>query len=186
MSSLHKDLADVMGIVGYIQKDGKNDFHKYKYASAASVMGKVNAELSKRGICVSSECKTIHYEVGHAVVHVRLTLTRDDEKVAIEGIGEGSDKGDKAIMKAMTAASKYALATGFIISWGDDPESDKTTDTAADEVTKLVALFLAAKDKDTLTKLVRDVQYLLNQKRITPGQSKKLAQKYNEALARLS
>ena len=43
-------------------------------------------------------------------------------------MGQGTDKGDKAVMKANTAALKYALAGIFLISWGDDPEADVETD----------------------------------------------------------
>jgi hypothetical protein len=31
-------------------------------------------------------------------------------------------------MKANTAALKYAVAAGLLISWGDDPEADASTD----------------------------------------------------------
>ncbi len=38
------------------------------------------------------------------------------------------DAGDKALMKAQTAAIKYAMARAFNISWGDDPEADPKVD----------------------------------------------------------
>lgn len=139
--SLHADLAEVMAEVGYVQKDGTNAFQKYKYASAEAVLKKVNAALSSRGICISSNCTVVHFNpsgtdssggkvASNAVVHLRLKFVRGSEEVLVEGMGQGADSGDKAVMKANTAAIKYCLTNAFCISWGDDPEADETTDGA--------------------------------------------------------
>ena len=56
-------------------------------------------------------------------------IDRDsDESVLITGIGSGQDSGDKAVMKAQTAAIKYAYMLSLSISTGDDPEADARTD----------------------------------------------------------
>lgn len=140
-NKLAKKLAEVMNIVAYVAKDGQNSFHKYKYASAEKVYQKVNAELSKRGVAVSSKVEILHCNETLANVIARVTLTLVDgesgESLDIQGAGQGSDKGDKATMKAVTAATKYALATGFLISWGDDPEADSATDKAANSKTQI-------------------------------------------------
>ncbi len=137
--SLASKLAEVMSLVAYVQKDGKNDFHKYKYASAEKVYQKVNAELSARNIAVSSNCELLASTdlLDKVIAKVTLTLVDGDssDRLEISGIGEGSDKGDKAAMKAITAATKYALSTGFLISWGDDPEADVSTDRLASQST---------------------------------------------------
>jgi hypothetical protein len=129
--TLAQKLSDVMAEVGYVRKDATNAFHKYKYASAEAVLKKVNAALSSRGVAVGSLATVAHYEKGHAVVRLRLEFHDGNAVIAVEGLGEGSDKGDKAIMKANTAALKYALANAFMISWGDDPEQDESTDYTA-------------------------------------------------------
>ncbi len=134
--NLHQKLADVMQEVGYVQKDAVNEFHRYRYASAEAVLRKVNAALAKRGIAVSSQAELLHYADNHAVVRLSLAFLDGDESVTAQGLGEGSDKGDKAVMKANTAALKYALANAFMISWGDDPEGDAETDKAAAERAK--------------------------------------------------
>jgi len=131
--SLTAKLAEVMGEVGYVQKDARNDFHKYRYASAEAVLKKVNQALSTRGIAVSSSAVLERYEAGHAIVRLALTFHDGDESLTVEGLGEGSDKGDKSTMKANTAALKYAMANAFLISWGDDPEADAQTDIEADK-----------------------------------------------------
>jgi len=130
--NLAEKLSEVMAEVGYVQKDATNSsFHKYRYASAEAVLKKVNSALSERGIAVSSEAELTHYDGGHAIVRLSLTFHDGDESLTAQGLGEGSDKGDKATMKANTAALKYALANAFMISWGDDPEADATTDMMA-------------------------------------------------------
>ena len=138
---LSAKLAEVMAEVGYVRKDATNDFQHYQYASAEAVLKKVNAALSSRGIAVSTQAELLHYESMpgakgpsmHAVVRLSLTFTDGEEKITAQGLGEGSDKGDKATMKADTAALKYALANAFMISWGDDPEADVSTDKRAAE-----------------------------------------------------
>lgn len=50
------------------------------------------------------------------------------ETVTITGLGSGQDSGDKAVMKAQTAAIKYAYLLSMAISTGDDPEADIKTD----------------------------------------------------------
>jgi len=144
MSDLTDKLAEVMAEVGYVQKDALNDFHHYRYASAEAVLKKVNAALSERGIAVSTQAELLQYEQHpgekgpsmHAVVRLSLAFTDGADSITAQGLGEGSDKGDKAVMKADTAALKYALANAFMISWGDDPEADIDTDKAA-RVTEL-------------------------------------------------
>ena len=77
------------------------------------------------------EVKTAKGNIEHlATVKVNITLIdRDsDESVLITGIGSGQDSGDKAVMKAQTAAIKYAYMLSLSISTGDDPEADARTD----------------------------------------------------------
>ena len=131
--TLASKLAEVMGEVGYVQKDAENEFFHYRYASAEAVLKKVNAALSKRGIAVSSQAELLRYENSHAIIRIELGYTDGVDTIHGSGIGEGSDKGDKACMKANTAALKYALANTFMISWGDDPEDDTRTDAEADK-----------------------------------------------------
>ena len=142
--TLEQKLADVMAEVGYVKKDAVNDFHKYRYASAEAVLKKVNAALSERGIALSSNAALAHYEPGHAIVKLSLTFHDGTDSLTVEGLGEGSDKGDKATMKASTAALKYAVANAFLISWGDDPEADSKTDEPEKENLKVDQVWIPA------------------------------------------
>jgi len=130
--TLQEALSETMGEVGYVQKDAVNDFHKYKYASAEAVLKKVNASLSRNGVCLKSEADLVKLEGPLAVVKLSLTFIKGSESVLVQGLGAGTDKGDKAVAKANTQALKYCLANAFLISWGDDPEADVETDKRAE------------------------------------------------------
>lgn len=130
--SLATKLAEIANDCSFVTKDAKNTYHKYSYASAEAVLQKVNEARTKRNVAVSTQ---VEYEVlseGHVLCKLRLFfINGDDPKespIMVEGLGEGKDSGDKAAMKALTAAHKYAYAVGLGISWGDDPEADSSVD----------------------------------------------------------
>ena len=136
--SLHAKLAEVAAEVGHIGKDGRNEFHRYSFTSAAAVMAKVNPALSSRGIACAAtpeivEVREVATKSGSQNMYVvRVSLEFTDgatgQTMTTSGLGSGLDAGDKAIMKAQTAAHKYALKLAFSIDFGDDPEADSKTD----------------------------------------------------------
>jgi hypothetical protein len=125
---------------GYVQKDKKNSFHDYKYASDEGVTRKIRDAMRKNGLFVESckiermevtECKTPRGETMQHVSMIVRFMLRDTAGTSYgpyDGAGEAMDKGDKATMKAMTAARKYAIAQSALVSWGDDPEADASVD----------------------------------------------------------
>lgn len=133
--SLFTKLAEVSALVGHVGKDGKNDFHKYRYTSAAAVLAKVNPALAERHIATVPSVEVLGVtDKGMTTVRVRLEFVCGDtgERCTVEGLGSGQDSGDKGVMKAQTAAQKYALKLAFNIDFGDDPEADAETDRQAD------------------------------------------------------
>lgn len=150
---LAKKLSSIMGEVGYVQKDGSNSYHKYKYASAEAVLKKVNAALSKNNIALESNADILYTsdDLTNVIAKVTLILVDGDtgETMSIAGCGQGSDKTDKATMKAITAATKYTLSTGFLISWGDDPEEDIYSDLVASLESEVTDFDTLRKWKDT-------------------------------------
>lgn len=129
--SLASKMAEVAAECGFAQFDAQNDFHKYKYASAASIIRQVNKALTKRGIALSVRSELLHFEKGHAVVRLTGEFTDGVSVLETQAIGEGTDKGDKAIYKANTGAYKYLLAHALVMAWGaEDPEADSSTDEA--------------------------------------------------------
>lgn len=139
MKNLAKKLIEVMNECSYVAKNGENGYQHYTYATCADVLDKVNTSLVKHGICSVAIPELISMvdvttSKGNtekmATVKMDILLTDMDsgETASITGLGSGQDAGDKAIMKAQTAAIKYAYMLSFAISTGDDPEADSKTD----------------------------------------------------------
>lgn len=135
MQKLAKKFIEVMKECSYVEKHGTNDYHGYQYATSADVLAKVNASLVKHGIASVAvpellDMVDVTTAKGNieklATVQMQITLidTESGETFAIVGIGSGQDSGDKAVMKAETAAVKYAYMLSLAISTGDDPEAD--------------------------------------------------------------
>ena len=143
MQKLASKFIEVMRDCSHISKNGKNDFHGYKYATSADVLERVNASLVAHGIASIAtpellnvvDVTTAKGNVEHlATIRMDITLIDKEsgEVLSIGGIGSGQDGGDKAVMKAQTAAIKYAYMLSLSISTGDDPEADRRTDEGAD------------------------------------------------------
>ena len=142
--NIARKLVEVMKECSHISKNGLNDYHNYKYATAGDVLEKVNASLTKHKI-VSIVCPTIESmlevtnknnnqeHLATISVHVHLVDSDSGESVDLFGIGSGQDSGDKAVMKAQTAAIKYAFMLSLCIATGDDPEADTGTDEVTSE-----------------------------------------------------
>lgn len=145
-SALLKKLSKLSSEIGFIEFDGKNEGQRYRYASAAGVLRKINKLMGEMGLTASSQSVVTHFEVEtyddggkrkvrhHAVVTTELRVFDVDtgEFIMARGVGSGLDSGDKAAMKASTAAEKYAWRGMLTLGWGaEDPEADASTDEIA-------------------------------------------------------
>lgn len=141
MQKLARKFIEVMKECSYVEKNGTNTYHNYQYATSADVLAKVNASLVKHGIASVAvpdllDMVDVTTSKGNteklATVQMNITLvdTESGETFTITGIGSGQDSGDKAVMKAETAAIKYAYMLSLAISTGDDPEADMQTDSS--------------------------------------------------------
>ena len=142
MQKLAGKFLEVMKECRHIAKNGENDFHGYKYATSADVLGRVNAALVKYGIASvatpelldMTDVKTAKGNLEHLAtvkIEIKLLDRESGETFSISGLGSGQDSGDKAVMKAQTAAIKYAYMLSLAISTGDDPEADVRIDAGA-------------------------------------------------------
>ncbi len=129
-----KKLFQVQTEIGQMSKQGKNDFQNYNYLMEAQVTEKMKELFDKNGIffCYSSKITGTH-EVGtQMVTDVEVTYQFVDiesaEHVAGVACGQGADKGDKGVYKAITGAVKYIYMKTFNIPTGDDPEKDTNYD----------------------------------------------------------
>jgi hypothetical protein len=128
--------------IGCIDKDAKNEFHKYKYASAANVSTQTREVFHSLGLILTSsmlDCTTqlidtskTNKQTGEVTVsqsvlatvkiNYRLTHTASGEFENYVFYGLGYDANDKAVNKAITAAGKYAVLQILQLATGDDSE----------------------------------------------------------------
>lgn len=142
MKSVAAKLVQVAKACKYVQKDATNKEQKYKYVSAAAILGEVNEALAQANlasvpefsIVSEKEKSTSGGKVWHLVtVQCKMAIIDADsgESVTVTSLGTGTDPGDKAVAKAQTMALKYAWLTALNIETGDEPEADERTDQAS-------------------------------------------------------
>src|SRR5262252_246499 len=137
LGKLAGKLVKVMGAISHIPKRGHNDFFNYDYATEADVADAVRKALVAEGVLLIPSVVS---------VREREVLTRRNQKEIVTTVtmrftfidgehggsltfrmsGAGQDGGDKGIMKAITAATKYAALKSLCLPTGDDPEADDT------------------------------------------------------------
>ena len=132
-------LAMVRQQLSYIEKDGFNEFHKYKYVKAEDVQAQVGKALAENFILVRTrnalhEFKAISDKEMECTLRIEYGLAdafepENDAKVLWFPVcGIGRDKGDKSAYKASTGARKYFLIDALLLPIGDDPEDSAKDD----------------------------------------------------------
>jgi hypothetical protein len=129
INEVHKELAS-RGIA----KNDTNTFDKYKFRGIDAVYNTVSPILAKHGLLILQrvlECSTTERVSAKggvlyfSVVDVEFDLvsSHDGSRHTIKTFGEGMDRSDKSINKALTAAYKYALFQAFCIpTESSDPD----------------------------------------------------------------
>lgn len=133
-NGIYKAIAAVLSDVGAVGKDGQNAFDKYRYRSIDAVMNAMHPAMAKYGVFVMPEVlEQSREERGsrnggvliYSVIKVRYTFYAEDgSSLTATVIGEGMDKGDKSVNKAMSAAFKYALFQVFCIPTDEFSDSE--------------------------------------------------------------
>jgi hypothetical protein len=130
--SLVTKLAEVMAAVERIPKRGRNDFHKYDYATEADIAATVRKELADRNVmlfpAITGESRHPVGEKGSVLTVIEMEMEFRDgdsgESITKPWRGYGTDKEDKGGYKAMTGGEKYFLLKTFLMPTGDDPERE--------------------------------------------------------------
>lgn len=116
-------------------KSGTNDYDKYDYATLHDYCEVVRPAMASNGLALTinvanverlPDRKTSNNKDEH-VVMVTLTgrlLHESGEFEDYIGYGEGQDRADKAIYKAITGGKKYLISNIFNVPTTDDPERD--------------------------------------------------------------
>lgn len=133
-NGIYKAIADVLSEVGAVGKDGQNAFDKYRYRSIDAVMNAMHPAMAKYGVFVMPEVLEQSREeqesrnggvLIYSIIKVRYTFYAEDgSSLTATVIGEGMDKGDKSVNKAMSAAFKYALFQVFCIPTDEFSDSE--------------------------------------------------------------
>ena len=134
-----RKLAAIMGAIGEIKPEGKNDHFNYAFIKDTQVSGAIRPRMAAEHLIVIPEVleeSWVQTETKRGGVSwvtklkVRFTVIDGDSGDSITGVGfgYGDDSGDKGANKAFTAAMKYWLIKLFQIGGEDDLENDARTD----------------------------------------------------------
>lgn len=127
--NIYQAILEVRKNVGVVNKNGKNTFHKYNYATANDVIHEVRDEMNAQGIViipkdVTDLSTTKDGNVQHFTQHYTLAHADSNSTVQAAVRCAGEDKGDKSPYKGNTGALKYLLIQTFLLPTEDDPEND--------------------------------------------------------------
>jgi len=132
---LYGKIAAVAAAVSRIPKNGRNEFHRYNYATESDITDGLRELLNANGLAFLPP-SVISWERDEAAdnpkigprtrVQVQFALGCADTGETFTTIlwGEANDNADKGFYKAYTGAVKYYLMKTFLIATGDDPEQD--------------------------------------------------------------
>lgn len=137
--SVHAKLLNAQQSVEAVVKRGVNTQQNYKYVQASDVIEVARKALHEQGLSASvADVFSIERErfvlkkgTEGLYVHLNVALRVSDPESGTHAefiaAGGGADYGggDKAILKAQTAATKYAYANALALPFADfDPEKD--------------------------------------------------------------
>lgn len=136
ISSVYKKIHECMKELSFIEKDKKNTFHNYTYASEEAIKKAVHEQLVKNRLLFSvsmEECNVTETKTKKGdptrITNVKINYCFIDietgDKMCGSFYGTGEDALDKGTYKALTGAIKYILTSTFLIPTGDDPENEK-------------------------------------------------------------
>jgi hypothetical protein len=124
----------VMGDVGVIRKDSKNEIQGFKFRGIDDVMNALHAPMIKHRLVITFrvlertwETRTTKQGGTMNVTHLLVEYTfhgPGGDFVTTTAPGEAQDSGDKATNKALSAAFKYALLHTFCIPTQDMEDAD--------------------------------------------------------------
>ncbi len=134
-TELFRKLLQVQQNLRPIAETGKNTYQRYSYATALDILEPVKRICNKLGLFIYLDVTSSAIEPGKARCTVTLTTVdcETGEALSINSCGYSEDwsykenraTGDKAIYKAITGATKYAVREMFALASTDDPEKDE-------------------------------------------------------------
>lgn len=129
--TLHQKLLDCRKKVEAIPKQGHNEAMNYDYVRDADVVKAVVGILDENKIDIIpsfAEAPQSNNGMTRVSMIYRIIDTDTGEEEVVFWFGDGWDKLDKGIYKAITGCRKYFLLNLLMIPTHDDPERDNTHD----------------------------------------------------------
>lgn len=122
-----------------IGKSGNNTYDKYRYANLLDYIEGTEGPLLANGLMVITgvpevtNLETRPTKSGGNEYPVKAKLDArvihsSGQWIEIDAHGEGQDRGDKGLYKAITGGRKYVIACLFGLATTDDPERDEGND----------------------------------------------------------
>ena len=147
---IHQRIVNLMNTLGGIEK-GEKHYQGYKYRSIDQLLDRLQPALIEHTLHMTVDYQLInsHTDEGgstHVVVQCQLAIT-DEEGAAVlfTALGEGIDKQDKAIGKAMSYAYKYAIFHGLcvpvakgVLADADHPDPAPAVDPVQERVKQIM------------------------------------------------
>lgn len=133
---IYASIAAIMGEIGAIGKNKRNEQQKFMYRGIDDVMNTLNPLFAKHQVFVVPEVLDKSREErttrnGGNLIYTTLTVrytfyAADGSFITAQVVGEGMDSADKSTNKAMAVAMKYAMFQVFCIPTEEmvDPDSE--------------------------------------------------------------
>jgi len=126
--TLAEKMASVMGQVIRIKKGGKNEHFRYTFATSEDVSDTIRELLAAEGVafvCSMDEIEQTPAGKGvRTVAKFTMKFTDGSDAETATWYSEALDSQDKGVNKCATAAVKYFLLKTFIMSSGDEVDTD--------------------------------------------------------------
>jgi hypothetical protein len=156
LANIAPALAKAQAEAGRVAKSGTNTFDKYSYANLEDYTAAIKPILSKHGLSLlvsvdavlnMDDRTTRSGGTEHAVqVTLSARLIHDSgEWIGLYAAGQGQDRADKSLYKAITGARKYLAAMVLNLATTDDPEATERPDGETPEPKKTATRKPAAK-----------------------------------------
>ena len=139
VQTIHQALVSAQSKIRAAGKSGENTYDKYKYAMLHDYCNAIHDPMTESGLALSvtideviemPDRTTNQGKIEHAVrVKLKGILIHESgTTMEFVGYGEGQDRADKALYKAITGGKKYLIADIFNVPTTDDPETDSHED----------------------------------------------------------
>lgn len=128
LAKLFAKIAHVTAAMKRVPKSGRNQFHKYDYATESDIVDAIRTAMGEHNLAIIPSVERVEgINPDITRLHMQFIVACGDTGAyaVMSWVGDGQDKADKGVYKAYTGAEKYFLMKLFLVATGDDPEQDE-------------------------------------------------------------